>query len=358
MSARLLEERRGTDMRKISVIIPCYNVAHYIDRCITSVIAQTIGMEQFEIICIDDASTDDTWSHLQRWETLFPNHVLLYRQEVNRRQGAARNIGLQCASGEYIAFVDADDWLEPDYLEQLYAPTAQYACDVVCCGRIADTSEVLTYADEDNRIGGKNSYFVVDTEIERRLWIRNKILGNEVWGKLIHKKLIMDFQLFFPEKLVYEDMYWLPLLHVYAKSTYYVGKKLYHYFLGNDSTIRSMNQDYHMDFLTIQMRKWADWGQRGLLAKYRSELELDALRDAACFVQQLVLRYDQPSFSFFQLESELIRQYVPEYMNNPYLKKDADGMEMFFFIWEALFHPMNSMEFQGFVMKVRAYLIK
>lgn len=158
MSARLLEERRGTDMRKISVIIPCYNVAHYIDRCITSVIAQTIGMEQFEIICIDDASTDDTWSHLQRWETLFPNHVLLYRQEVNRRQGAARNIGLQCASGEWITFVDADDWLEPDYLEQLYAPTAQYACDVVCCGRIADTSEVLTYADEDNRIGGKNVY--------------------------------------------------------------------------------------------------------------------------------------------------------------------------------------------------------
>lgn len=345
-------------MRKISVIIPCHNVAGYIDRCMTSVIAQTIGMEQFEIICIDDASTDDTWSHLQRWETLFPNHVVLFRQEVNRRQGAARNIGLQFASAEWIAFADADDWLEPDYLEQLYAPTVQYACDVVFCGRIADTSEVLTYSDEDNRSGGDKSYYIADTETKRRLWIRNKILGNEVWGKLIHKKLIMDFQLFFPEKLVYEDMYWLPLLHVYAKSAYYIGKKLYHYFHGNNSTIRSRNQSYHTDFLTIQMRKWADYEKRGLLTKYKSELELDALRDAACFVQQLVLRYDQPSFSLYQLESEMIRQYVPEYKNNPYLENDADGMEIFFFIWEALFYPLNRMEFQMFVMKVREYLIK
>lgn len=71
-------------MPKISIIIPCYNVASYIDRCMTSIVAQTMGMDSLEIICIDDASTDDTWAHLQRWERLLPDQVLLIRQEVNR----------------------------------------------------------------------------------------------------------------------------------------------------------------------------------------------------------------------------------------------------------------------------------
>ena len=113
-------------MKKISVIIPCYNIAPWIDRCMASIAVQTIGLDDLEVICIDDASTDGTWEHLQRWERKFPDHILLIRQDVNRRQGAARNLGLQYASAPYIAFVDGDDQLEPDYFEQLYAPIAHH----------------------------------------------------------------------------------------------------------------------------------------------------------------------------------------------------------------------------------------
>lgn len=130
-------------MRKISVIIPCYNVASYVDRCITSIVVQTIGIDNLEIICIDDASTDHTWEHLQKWEQKFPENILLIRQEVNRRQGAARNVGLQYASADWVAFVDADDWLEPDYFEQLYAPVTQFECDVVSCDWRRDVSSSL-----------------------------------------------------------------------------------------------------------------------------------------------------------------------------------------------------------------------
>ena len=62
-------------MRKISIIIPCYNVAPYIDRCMASIAVQTIGMDSLEIICIDDASTDDTWAHLRKWEQVFPDQI-------------------------------------------------------------------------------------------------------------------------------------------------------------------------------------------------------------------------------------------------------------------------------------------
>ena len=82
-------------MKKISVIIPCYNVERWVDRCLTSIIRQTTGINELEIICIDDASTDNTWEHLQEWEQRYPENILLIRQEVNRRQGTARNIGLR-----------------------------------------------------------------------------------------------------------------------------------------------------------------------------------------------------------------------------------------------------------------------
>lgn len=125
-------------MKEISVIIPCYNVARWVDRCLTSIVRQTIGLDVLEVICIDDASTDDTWEHLQEWERKYPDNLVLVRQEVNRRQGAARNLGLQYASTEWVAFVDADDWLEKDYFEKLYVPAAHYKCDVVVCGAILD----------------------------------------------------------------------------------------------------------------------------------------------------------------------------------------------------------------------------
>lgn len=80
-------------MNKISVIIPCCNVERWIDRCMTSITSQTIGMGNLEIICVDDASADDTWGHLKEWERSFPENVRLIQLEVNLRQGAARNMG-------------------------------------------------------------------------------------------------------------------------------------------------------------------------------------------------------------------------------------------------------------------------
>ena len=77
-----------------------------------SITCQTIGMDSLEIICIDDASTDNTWEHLQKWEQLYPDNILLIHQEVNKRQWAARNLGLQYTTTDWIAFVDTDDWLD------------------------------------------------------------------------------------------------------------------------------------------------------------------------------------------------------------------------------------------------------
>lgn len=339
-------------IRQISIIIPCYNAAPYIDRCLASIQAQTFGMDKLEIICIDDASTDNTWEYLKKWEQRFPEQILLVHLETNGRQGTARNIGLSYASADWIAFVDADDWLEPDYFERLYEPAANYGCDVAACGYKEDFSDSLTYFQQEQRAGAKNNCYRADTEEETKSWLRYKILGYGPVAKIIRKKLLTDFQLFFPENLVYEDHYWVPLLHIYASHVYVTEEKLYHYFMCPHSTIHSRNTDYHVDWLTVQMIKWTDYHKRGLLEKYPQELAYDFLQDAVGFVKMLILRHDHPSFSLFQLERELIRQQVPDYKYNPYIVDFAEISRIFM---EALYLPMNNAEFQQFVHDVKKY---
>lgn len=105
----------------------------YIDRCLSSVVQQSIGMEHMQIILVNDASTDNTLEKLLLWETRYSDNILVITYEQNLRQGGARNIGLNYATGDYIGFVDSDDWIEPDMYEVLVEKMFEGVYDVVNC---------------------------------------------------------------------------------------------------------------------------------------------------------------------------------------------------------------------------------
>lgn len=117
-------------MKKISVIIPCYNVENYLDRCMETIVNQTIGIENLEVILVNDASTDGTLDKMKVWEDKYPEDIMLVTYEQNIRQGGARNVGMSYASCDYIGFVDSDDWIELDMYENLYriAVEGDYDC--------------------------------------------------------------------------------------------------------------------------------------------------------------------------------------------------------------------------------------
>ena len=108
--------------KKISIVVPCYNVTASIDMCMESLLNQTIGLDNIEIILVDDASTDNgvTVEQLLQYEKKFPDEVMVILLEENMRQGGARNIGIQYATGEYLLFCDADDYLSLCAAERLY----------------------------------------------------------------------------------------------------------------------------------------------------------------------------------------------------------------------------------------------
>lgn len=231
---------------KISIIIPCYNVQNLIDRCLESVTQQTIGLEHLEIILINDASTDNTLDKLMEWEQRFLDNIMVIIYDENLRQGGARNIGLSYATGEYIGFVDADDWLEIDMYEAMVKEmmTGQY--DVVRCQFIRDA--------------GDGRQFGFEPE-----W------GGIVTG-LYARELIFGHDISFPEHMSYEDNYWGPMISHYVKNVCSVERVLYHYYINPNSTVTSRNQIAQLDRMKIETMLLDEYIKRGFFQKEKDKM--------------------------------------------------------------------------------------
>jgi glycosyltransferase involved in cell wall biosynthesis len=122
---------------KVSVIIPVYNVEDYLEKCLDSVINQTLG--DIEIICVNDGSTDNSPKILDRYAKLNSNIKVINKK--NGGAGSARNFGLIHANGKYVGFVDSDDWISKDMYEKLYKNACEYDSDMVMCPiHVVDTT--------------------------------------------------------------------------------------------------------------------------------------------------------------------------------------------------------------------------
>lgn len=117
-------------MLKLSFILPCYNVAPYIGRCIESIENQDIPQSEYEVICVDDCSTDDTVRKIKEYQAKYPN-IQLICHEVNKTAGGARNTGMDAAKGEYLWFVDPDDAIVENVLGDLSKLIERLKVDVL-----------------------------------------------------------------------------------------------------------------------------------------------------------------------------------------------------------------------------------
>ncbi len=340
-------------MAKISVILPCYNVEQYIDRAMTSLTEQTIGIDNLEIICVDDASTDTTWQKLQVWEQEFPKSVTIVHCEVNGRQGTARNIGLSYSTAPYVFFLDSDDWLELDCFEKMYDVLQYGDFDVVAGSYQRDFSKELTFF--ENRSTGKESRsMTVDTVEKRKLFFNLYSCGHPVWGKLIKRTLLENNQIYFPENITYEDAYFQALLHFYVEKLYLLEETFYHYFVNEQSTVLRKDSFHHVDWLTVQLVKWRTWEERGFLEDYREELEYEFLWSCYLgFWKLLALRYENAPYALFAMAKELTLAYVPDYRLNKYAENGFSDFQKL--LLQTLLLPIDKAQFQEIIEMVRMH---
>lgn len=305
----------------ISIIIPCYNAASYIDRCFQSLLAQTIGFDKLEIILIDDCSTDATWAKLSAIEAAYPESVMIIHCDENGHQGTARNIGMEYVSAPYIGFVDSDDWIEPDMYEKLYEKMITHHCDIVMCDNWRDYGFSPNLL-EPKSTGKEDRFFQIDSVEKRKTFLACGSIGYGVWDKLYTRELLLDNNIFFPEHLAYEDHFFSILLYFYASRVYMLEERLYHYFVNPASTVLTPNASHHFNILTVDMMMWEECERRGFLDTYRLEVEYQFL--CLCYLASLKmisLRLTELPYDFFvQLKEETLKR-VPDYHANPYIKE-------------------------------------
>lgn len=210
----------------VSIIIPCYNVATYVDDCLASLVRQT--HRNIEIICINDGSQDDTWEHLIRWQEK-DNRIILLNQQ-NSGVSAARNAGLDKANGLYIGFIDPDDYAAPEMYERLFSSAMKYDADIVECGNhvFEDTTNRLI---ESKR---RSPSLHLEESAHPTNFFHNSIWGKMdicVWNKLFRKSLLDAHHLRFNVDLKYgaEDETFRLTVVPHATRLLFIPDCLYYY---------------------------------------------------------------------------------------------------------------------------------
>lgn len=307
------------NMKHISVIIPCYNAAPFIDRCIQSLLNQTIGIENLELIFVNDASTDNTLDILMQYEAQYENDIMIINCEQNGRQGTARNIGMLHATCDYIGFIDADDWIDISMFEKLYSKALELNCDMVgcLCDRVSSINDITPLQNN-----GNDRYFVITNDNERNLFLA-KGIGPHIVCKLYKKSIIFDNNIFFPEKLTYEDNYWGCLINYYVNSAYMIDEVLYHWFINPNSTSLERNQIHHFDRFTIEEMKINSYKERGLYERYYKQIAKEFIQIYYFnSLHTIFSRFDEFPIYFFKQMQDNIKKNIPDYKTIiPYTEK-------------------------------------
>lgn len=209
----------------ISIIIPVYNVEKYVKRCLDSIIYQTY--KNLEIIVVDDGSTDTSYEICCEFKKKDSRIKLLHQN--NAGVAAARNLGLKEVTGDWVSFVDSDDWIEPDFYSVFCDTMQNTEADIYMMGF------TICYNNGEKRRGKEVEDTQYSSEDALTLLCENKRITSHLWNKLFRKKLFLGLE--FQEGRMYEDIRISHLLFSKASQVVSISQYKYNYFIRSDSIV-------------------------------------------------------------------------------------------------------------------------
>jgi glycosyltransferase involved in cell wall biosynthesis len=233
--------------KKVSVIVPIYNTASYLKKCLQSISGQTYT--NLEIICINDGSTDGSGIIADSFSEIDARFIVIHKE--NGGESSARNVGLESATGDYFTFVDCDDWIEPKMYERLVEKIEETDCDLVASNYFFDTDSSSVKMENElkvtDQIFGKE-------ELYSYVFKRDSYRGFSVyiWCKLFKKSLLSqcDSKIIFDESLtIGGDILFFTKIANQVKKACYLDEAYYHYYQRNTSAYHSKNLDKLTDIL-------------------------------------------------------------------------------------------------------------
>lgn len=269
-------------MPKVSVIIPVYNVATYIERCARSLFEQTL--DDMEFIFVDDASPDDSVQILQEILSHYPlrkSQVRIIHHSSNQGQSTARNSGLQVARGNFIAYCDSDDYVTSNMYKSLYEKAIQEKADVAYCDFFMVHSSY-------------NEYYKTLNKNEDKMVFLKKYLSqnwNVLWNMIISRELLLAHNLHSPQGITYcEDFYLTVPILFYANKIAKVNDALYYYNRVNSSSItHNLREKDFLDERNTCLDTIGFFTKNGVMTNYQREMSWRVLKSK----QDLVLNPHQ-----------------------------------------------------------------
>ena len=312
---------------KLSVIVPVYNMAGEakLNHCMDSLISQTIG--DYEIIAVDDKSTDSSLLVLRDYESRFPGKVKVVASDRNRHQGGAKNLGLAAASGEWIGFIDADDWVSPDYYEKLLAEAERTGADMVGC----DYCLVDHYTYEPGRVVHNNS--PEQTGVLDEAKYRSLILDSgSLVVKIYRREIILGCESRFPEDIFYEDNAIANTWMLRAKRFAYLpmsdaeaaaGAPVYYYYQHGGSTVHTITKRRLEDRMEAGRAMIREAERYGYLDKYRPEIEISftVLFYVNTLFSAMPAMKERGKYRFVTALAKEMRESFPDFRDNPYYRE-------------------------------------
>ena len=220
---------------KVSIIIPVYNVAPYIKRCLHSVVNQTYT--DLECILVDDCGSDNSINLAQDFINEYKGNTsfTILHHERNKGQAAARNTGLKFAKGEYVYFLDSDDAITPSCIEELISLAMKYPDADFIQGNLLDE------AGNTSKYGWKSTlpeYCNTHDELEHYIL---SVVVFSACNKVIKTSFLKEHNLYFPEGIIHEDLYWTFFIAKHAKAVGFVNQGTYIYYINDNSTMTSIS---------------------------------------------------------------------------------------------------------------------
>ena len=242
-------------MPKISIIVPVYNVEIYIDKCLKTLTEQTL--RDIEIIIVNDGSLDKSEEIIEKYVKENPTKIKYYEKE-NGGLSSARNYGLEYATGEYIAFLDSDDYVETNMYEEMYNLAKKENADMVECDFIWEW-------EYGKKIFDKRREYKTKEEMMKKPRV-------VAWNKIYKRKIINKYKIRFPEGLIYEDMEFFYKLLPHLNKISYINKYFVHYTQREDSITNKQTQKVE-DIFKILDSIFDYYIDQNLYNKYKKELK-------------------------------------------------------------------------------------
>lgn len=297
----------------ISIIIPVYNTEQYLEKCLESIMVQTY--KDYEIIAVNDGSTDHSYEILCRYEQRYPSVFKIFTQE-NQGQSVARNLAMQHVSGEYVTFLDSDDYLAQDYLEVLVSAAEQNRSDMVCSGEIR--------LREDGEIVSEIRY-----KVDRRGNCALRRLNFS--GKIYRKDFLDKHHIRFAEGKVYEDNPFNMMTFALAKNLVIIDYIGYYQIVhvGSTTTRKILEERLPFDEIERVIR---------YVNNHRAEANDYALFEytVLSFFTYFLLKANKQHY-YFDIQGRksdqevvykicdymenMVLSFFPDYMNNSYIRR-------------------------------------